>query len=163
MAHTPMAITHFGSGICSYIRLTWGAIFQVKVPATIIKSACRGEERKSSIPNREISKRGAARAIISKAQQARPKVAGQTDERRPQSIRPSMLVTSTFRLISSLSQASGSGIAWVACRRRASMAAPSTRSISRQRAISAGSLGAMEPISIQVLSSSRRRYSQQPG
>ena len=33
MAHTPIEITHLGSAICSYMRLTGTAIFQVRVPA----------------------------------------------------------------------------------------------------------------------------------
>ncbi len=64
MAHTPIATTHFGSAIWSYILLRVGAIFQVRVPATSIRSAWRGEARKSSIPNREMSKREAAVAAF---------------------------------------------------------------------------------------------------
>src|SRR3712207_2681707 len=41
-----------------------------------MRSACRGEARKTSMPNRARSYRPAPVAIISIAQQARPKVAG---------------------------------------------------------------------------------------
>src|SRR5258706_6714207 len=54
-------------------------------PATIIRSAWRGLARNTSAPNREISQREALADIISMAQQARPKLTGQSDELRPQS------------------------------------------------------------------------------
>ena len=44
----------------------------VTVPATIIRSDCRGEKRMTSEPNREISNRLAPAAINSMAQQASP-------------------------------------------------------------------------------------------
>src|SRR5690606_8224097 len=53
-----------------------GAIFWLTRPATIIRSAWRGVAEKRSIPKRAMSKRGPPTAIISMAQQARPKVAG---------------------------------------------------------------------------------------
>jgi hypothetical protein len=80
-----MAITHLGSAICSYTNFTAGAIFQVSVPATIIKSAWRGVQRKMSMPKRAISKREAAVPIISKAQQAKPNMSGNIDRDRAQS------------------------------------------------------------------------------
>src|SRR5438045_3001040 len=43
----------------------------------IIRSACRGEERNTSAPNRAMSYREQLIAIISMAQHARPKVTGQ--------------------------------------------------------------------------------------
>ena len=43
MVQAPIAITYFGSGICSYNLTNAGAIFIVTVPATISKSACLGE------------------------------------------------------------------------------------------------------------------------
>src|SRR5262245_12544099 len=46
-------------------------------PATIIRSAWRGEPRNTSAPKRDTSKRGPAIAIISIAQHARPKPSGQ--------------------------------------------------------------------------------------
>src|ERR1700679_4384125 len=77
LEHAPIEMHHFGSGICSPPRFSTGDIFSVTVPATIIKSACRGEGRKTSAPNRAISNREVVDAIISIAQQARPKVSGQ--------------------------------------------------------------------------------------
>jgi hypothetical protein len=55
IAHPPMAIAHFGSGIWSQMRRMAGAIFQVHVPETIIRSAWRGDARKISAPKREMS------------------------------------------------------------------------------------------------------------
>jgi len=43
VAHAPIAITYFGSGIWSYSRAIIGIIVLVTVPETIIKSACRGD------------------------------------------------------------------------------------------------------------------------
>jgi hypothetical protein len=54
-----------------------GAIFNVTVPETIIRSLCRGLGRNTSEPKRAISKRDVDEAIISMAQQAKPKVIGQ--------------------------------------------------------------------------------------
>ena len=74
-----------GSGICSYNRLKTGAILFVRVPATIIKSECRGEALKR-IPKRSISYLLAAACIISTAQHAKPKVKGQKDPALAQAI-----------------------------------------------------------------------------
>src|SRR3989337_2321901 len=79
MAQEPMARTHFGSGIWSYSLFRRGAILMVTVPETIIRSDCRGEPREI-IPKRSKSKREAKVAIISMAQQAKPKVKGQKEE-----------------------------------------------------------------------------------
>jgi hypothetical protein len=84
MAQAPIAITYFGSAIWLYNRTTCGAIFFVTVPETIIKSACRGEGRKISAPNRARSYRAMVVAIISMAQQASPNCIGQIEFRRPQ-------------------------------------------------------------------------------
>src|SRR5574337_758872 len=84
MAQAPMAITHLGSGICSYSVLMRGAIFSVTVPATIMTSDWRGDGRKTPAPNRSRSNRDAPVAIISMAQQARPKVIGQGEDLRAQ-------------------------------------------------------------------------------
>jgi hypothetical protein len=65
-----------------------GAIFLVNVPATIIKSAWRGEGRNISEPNRAMSHE-AAETIISMAQQASPMVTGHTEDFRPQLTKPS--------------------------------------------------------------------------
>src|SRR5918999_4915024 len=93
MTQVPIAITYFGSGIWSYRRRTDGAIFVVTVPETIITSAWRGDGRKTSAPKREMSKRAVPTAIISIAQQARPKVIGQSAERRAQLTSESSEVT----------------------------------------------------------------------
>jgi hypothetical protein len=66
------------------MRFSTGAIFSVTVPATIIRSLCRGLGRKTSAPNRAISKRDAAVAINSIAQQARPIGIGQSEFFRTQ-------------------------------------------------------------------------------
>src|SRR5215469_9523686 len=95
MAHAPMAMTYFGSGIWLYKRTTCGAIFLVTVPATIIKSACRGDGRNTSAPNRARSQRDIEAAIISMAQQASPKPSGQTEFLRPQLYRSSSVVVKT--------------------------------------------------------------------
>jgi len=50
----------------------------VRVPATTIKSACRGEGLKK-VPMRSISYLAALACIISTAQQASPKVTGHMD------------------------------------------------------------------------------------
>src|SRR5579862_2945109 len=84
LAHAPIAIHHLGSGIWSQMRRKTGAIFKLTVPATIIRSDCRGLGRKTSAPNRAISKREVEEAIISMAQHARPKVSGQSADLRAQ-------------------------------------------------------------------------------
>src|SRR6266536_3196036 len=98
MAQPPIEMTHFGSAICIYTRRTGGAIFQVTVPATIIRSAWRGDGRNSSAPKRAMSYRGMAVAIISIAQQARPKATGQREERRDQLTMPSTVESMMFCL-----------------------------------------------------------------
>src|SRR6476661_13299 len=85
-------MTHFGSGIWSYSRRSTGAIFLVTVPATIIRSDCRGDARNTSAPKRAMSKRDAEAAIISIAQHARPNPIGQIDDSRAQFRTRSMLV-----------------------------------------------------------------------
>src|SRR4030095_12168086 len=65
------------------MRLSIGAILMVTVPETIMRSECRGEAH-GTMPKRSTSKREANVAIISIAQQARPKVTGQIDELRAQ-------------------------------------------------------------------------------
>src|SRR5947209_13553179 len=84
LEQAPIEMHHFGSGIWSHTRRTTGDIFSVTVPATIIRSACRGEGRKTSAPKRAMSNRAVVEAIISIAQQARPNVNGQIAERRAQ-------------------------------------------------------------------------------
>jgi len=65
------------------MRLTAGAIFSVTVPATTMRSDWRGDGR-YRMPKRSKSHREAPAAIISMAQQARPKVTGQIDDLRAQ-------------------------------------------------------------------------------
>jgi len=84
VAHAPIEITHFGSGICSYNRRITGAIFCETRPATIIRSLCRGDGRNTSAPNRAMSYREPPIDIISIAQQARPNVMGHTEFLRTQ-------------------------------------------------------------------------------
>ena len=95
-----------------------GAIFQVTVPATIIRSACRGDGLNASMPNREMSKRDMALAIISNAQHASPNERGHTADLRPQLTRVSMEVMARLRCRSSGISRTGSGNAsvWVALR-----------------------------------------------
>jgi hypothetical protein len=75
---------HFGSGIWSQTLRITGAIFNVGVPATIIKSDWRGLGRNTPAPNLSRSKRDAPVAIISMAQQARPNVIGHKADLRAQ-------------------------------------------------------------------------------
>src|SRR5215467_14073164 len=75
---------HFGSGIWSHTLFITGAILSVGVPATIIRSDCRGLGRNTPAPNLSMSKRDAPVAIISIAQHARPKVIGQSADFRAQ-------------------------------------------------------------------------------
>jgi len=79
-----MEMHHLGSGIWSQMRLRTGAIFNVTVPATIMRSDCRGLGRNTSAPNRAMSNREVEEAIISIAQQAKPKVSGQIADLRAQ-------------------------------------------------------------------------------
>src|SRR4029453_15129357 len=73
-----------------------GAIFSTTVPATIIRSDCRGVPRKTSAPKRERSCRASMTAIISIAQHARPNCIGQIEERRAQLMTESTVVVRTF-------------------------------------------------------------------
>src|SRR6267142_2579437 len=66
------------------MRFTIGAIFLLTRPATIMRSACRGDARNTSAPKRARSYRAALVAIISMAQHASPNVAGQSEDRRAQ-------------------------------------------------------------------------------
>jgi hypothetical protein len=78
-----MDITYLGSAIWSYNFFTRVAIFKVTVPATIIRSDCRGVAR-GTMPNRDQSYRDAPVAIISMAQHANPNVIGQSEDSRAQ-------------------------------------------------------------------------------
>src|ERR1043165_5778282 len=77
------------------MRRSTGAIFRETRPETIITSACRGEARNTSAPNRARSLRELVTFIISIAQQARPNVAGQSEDLRAQLISESRRVVST--------------------------------------------------------------------
>ncbi len=72
-------MTYFGSGICSYRRLTAGAILSVTVPETTIRSAWRGPGAKGITPRRMKSWRAIDAAMNSIAQQARPKLKTQRE------------------------------------------------------------------------------------
>src|SRR3977135_3388544 len=74
------------------MRLSTGAILRETRPETIITSACLGEARKTSDPNRARSFRELVAFIISIAQQASPKVAGHSDDLRAQLISESSRV-----------------------------------------------------------------------
>ena len=71
-----------------------GAILMVTVPETIMRSEWRGEAH-GTMPSRSTSKREAKVAIISMAQQARPKVTGHTEDFRAQLRKPSATVVTT--------------------------------------------------------------------
>src|SRR5947199_6660683 len=83
LAQAPMAMTHLGSAIWSYSVRTMGAIFLHTVPAMIMQSLWRGEDRKM-MPKRSRSLRAAPVAIISMAQHARPKLIGHSEDDRAQ-------------------------------------------------------------------------------
>src|SRR6478609_4437570 len=77
------------------MRRSTGAILRETRPETIITSACRGLARKTSAPKRARSLRDEVAFIISIAQQARPNVAGQSEDLRAQLISESSRVVST--------------------------------------------------------------------
>src|SRR3970040_344896 len=83
-AQAPIEMTHLGSAIWSYTWRSTGAIFCDTRPATIIRSACRGDAPKTSLPKRARSLCPAPVAIISMAQHARPNDAGHIDRVRAQ-------------------------------------------------------------------------------
>src|SRR5437773_8692196 len=71
------------------------AILSVNVPATIMRSDWRGDER-GAVPKRSTSARGPCVCIISIAQQAKPKSIHHTDDFRVQLRNWSALVVSTI-------------------------------------------------------------------
>src|SRR5687767_15457385 len=77
-------MAHFGWGIWSQILRMTGASLNGSRPAQMRRSAWRGEKLIRSIPNRERSKRAAAVAMNSMAQQAVPNGIGQRELDRPQ-------------------------------------------------------------------------------
>lgn len=74
LEQAPKEMTYLGSGICSYRRLTAGAILSVTVPETIMRSAWRGPGAKGMTPSRMKSWRAMEAAMNSMAQQASPKL-----------------------------------------------------------------------------------------
>src|SRR5687768_7162163 len=91
-AHAPMAMLHLGWGICCQIRRITGASLKGTRPAQISTSAWRGEKLMRSMPKRARSKRLAAEAMNSMAQQAVPKGMGQSELARAQLTRKSSFV-----------------------------------------------------------------------
>src|SRR6476659_3172314 len=77
------------------MRRSTGAILRDTRPETIITSACRGLARNTSEPKRARSFRAEVAFIISIAQQANPKVAGQSEDLRAQLISESSRVVKT--------------------------------------------------------------------
>ena len=77
-----------------------GAIFWLTRPATIIRSAWRGEPRKTSMPKRARSQRGPPVDIISIEQHASPKVAGHMEpaRARPATVSSDVRITPPGRL-----------------------------------------------------------------
>src|ERR1044071_7194512 len=88
-AQAPMEMHHLGCGIWSQIRRMIGASLNGSRPAQIRRSACLGEKLIRSMPKRDRSKRPAAVAMNSMAQQAVPKGIGQGELARPQLARKS--------------------------------------------------------------------------
>src|ERR1700739_874349 len=84
-----------------------GAIFWERRPATIMRSAWRGEGRNTSAPKRATSRAHAAIDIISMAQQARPKPSGQIELLRAQFTALSSCVKMMPSSCSSLPKSSG--------------------------------------------------------
>src|SRR5690606_23832020 len=113
-AQAPIEIAHLGCGIWSQIRRITGASLNGKRPAQISTSACRGENDCRSIPKRARSKRDAAVAMYSIAQQAVPNGIGQSELARAQLVRKSSrVVTQLGDIMSTASGASpgpGGGI-----------------------------------------------------
>src|SRR5712691_9414697 len=77
-------MTYFGSGIWSYTRFSAGAILSVSVPATTMRSACRGPWAMGITPSRMKSCLEVEVAISSMAQQASPKFITHSEYFRPQ-------------------------------------------------------------------------------
>src|SRR3954469_20556489 len=77
------------------MRRTIGAILIEMRPERMRRSACRGEARKASKPKRAMSRRAATTDIISIAQQASPKVAGNSELPRAQLAARSQVVVMT--------------------------------------------------------------------
>ena len=94
MAQLPIAITHLGSGICSYSSRIGSAIFFTTVPATIITSDCRGDGHVTT-PKRSKSWFAMYVDIISIAQHASPNVSGHSEFLRASASRSSIRAVTT--------------------------------------------------------------------
>src|SRR6185437_15998799 len=73
-----------------------GAILRETVPATIMRSDCLGDARKTPAPKRSRSYREETLAIISMAQQANPKVMGHNADFLAQLTTASRFVVTIF-------------------------------------------------------------------
>src|SRR5215212_802131 len=96
IAHAPIAITHLGSGICSYSRVIRTAILVETVPETIMTSDCRGVGAKKPAPKRSRSLCAIPVDIISIAQHASPNCSGHNEFLRAQLNNLSELVVTKF-------------------------------------------------------------------
>src|ERR1051325_1007506 len=94
------------------MRLKTGAILRETRPDTIITSACRGLARKTSEPNRATPLRELGAFIISRAQQASPKVAGHRLDLRAQLMSESSRVVRTSGKASAITFSSPIQILW---------------------------------------------------
>ena len=83
IAHSPIAMHHFGSGICSQRRTSGSANFLLTGPFTNKTSHWRGLDLKKT-PNRSASNRLAPAAAISSAQHFIPRWRGKSDFLWPQ-------------------------------------------------------------------------------
>src|SRR5688572_32537785 len=93
-AQAPIAIAHFGWGICCQMRRRTGASLNGTLPAQMSTSACRGEKLMRSIPKRARSYLLAADAMNSMAQHAVPNGMGHSELARDQLTRKSRRVAS---------------------------------------------------------------------
>src|SRR5205823_8983643 len=91
-AQAPIEIDHLGCGICCQMRRSTGASLNGTRPAQMSTSAWRGEKLIRSMPKRARSKRVAAVAMNSIAQQAVPNGIGHSDLERLQFTRKSRRV-----------------------------------------------------------------------
>src|SRR3954465_10886526 len=95
-AQAPIEMDHLGCGIWSQIGRMTGASLNGRRPAQISTSARRGAKPWRSMQQRGRSKRLAAVAMYSMAQQAVPNVMGQSELLRAQLVRESRVVVTQF-------------------------------------------------------------------
>src|SRR5258706_7617527 len=107
VAHPQTNPPHLVAGFGSKAAPTPAAFFGKPPPATIIKSACRGDGRNTSAPNRATSNRAAAIDIISIAQHAKPNPSGQIELLRAQFTALSKVVKMIPSSSSNLPKSSG--------------------------------------------------------